>query len=59
MCKVPLHTPRTRVRTILTIGYRFGRLLHYQMTIGPDSFSPFVVPIVRLAVTEICTDILK
>jgi len=28
-------------------------LLHYRMTIGPDSYSPIVVPIVRLAVMEI------
>jgi len=27
--------------------YRFGRLLQNRMTIGPDSFSPIVVPIVN------------
>ena len=34
--------------------YRSIRLLHYRMTIGPDSFSPIVVPIVRLAAVLSC-----
>jgi len=49
----------TRVRTIVTIGLSLRPIVALSGDYRPDSFSPTVVPIVRLAVTDICTDTLK
>ena len=43
----------TRVRTIVTIGLSLRPIVALSGDYRPDSFSPTVVPIVRLAVTEI------